>query len=90
MGDTFWMEDDPRVEWKKVNPYYNRLFPGLGRPDLGHKSRLFDSQIQEFIYEKAQYWLTDTGSQYLDPTWRQNIIRTKLEPPDTQIQISLN
>ena len=45
---------------------------------------------EEFIFQQARYSLTDTGSQYLDPAWRQNIARVKSEPTKIQALISLN
>ncbi len=90
MGDTFWMEDDVRVEWEEAAQDCGRIFQKPNKPVLRNILSFMDSQIKDFIFQKAQYPITDTGSQYLDPLWRQNIIKVNSDLTKIQAFISLN
>ncbi len=90
MGDTFWMEDKVRVEWEEANLDFGGIFREPHKPAPIKKLSFLDSQFKEFIFQKAQYPITNTGSQYLDPVWRRNM--GKIHPGLTKLEvlISLN
>ncbi len=90
MGDSFWMQDGVKVSWDKAALDCESLFRELDTSPLGHKQPLRYDKINEFIFQKEQYPVTDTGSQYLDPAWRRNIIKIKSGTTKIQALISLN
>ncbi len=84
------MEDKVRVEMEESNLDFWSIFQAMEKPALKDKLFFMNDKIQDYTLEKARYPLTDTGSQYLDPVWRQKHgkIRPKLTGID--IMISLN
>ncbi len=90
MGDSFWMEDEVRVEWKKATSDRWRLFLEPDRSASMNPLSLLNAQIEEYIFQKAQYPASNTGSQYLDPLWRRSSIKINFKPTRFQGLLSLN
>jgi hypothetical protein len=90
VGDSFWMGDGVKVEWERSSGDCGRIF---FEPDKASASNILsriNPQLKDFIFQKAQYQIGETGSQYLDTVWRQNFIRVDSEPKKIQAFISLN
>jgi hypothetical protein len=90
VGDTFWMEDSMRVGWEESGLDCGHITHRLDNPGSNDILPLANSPIQEFIFQQAFRRLTDTGSQYLDPVWRQHIAKIKYGLGRTRVLISLN
>jgi len=90
VGDTFWMEDEVRLDWEEGNLDCERFFHEPGKSALRKTLSFPNSQIEEYIVRKEQYPATDTGSQYLDPVWRQKLSKAIPQPIRLQMLISLN
>lgn len=90
MGDTYWMEDESSVEWGKALAGNLQIFRKPNRPAQNKALFGIDSQIKDYIFQKINYSPTETGSQYLDPVWRHNIIKINSNVIKIQALISLN
>jgi hypothetical protein len=81
VGDTYWMEGAERVDWIDTAPDFSVL---------KNKSPFLDNLIEDFIFQNAQYPVSNTGSHILMPFFRQNIIKVDFEPKKIKVAISLN
>ncbi len=91
MGDTFWMEDKVRVEWEEAARDFEDIFKKPHKPAPINSLPFVNSQIQDYILQKAQYPVTNTGSYILDALWKQKIGKFKFEPTTKiEVLISLN
>jgi len=81
VGDTYWMDDIVRVDWEEVKPL---------DPLSKSKSPFVDAWIEKFIFQNAQYPMSDTGSHLLMPEYRRNVIKVDFEPRKIEVKISLN
>ncbi len=90
MADSFWMENDDRTGWEEAALNSGSFFRRSDKSASGNKLSFRDSKIREFMFRQAQYPLSDTGSQYLDMAWRQNIVKISTGPLKIRVAISLN
>jgi hypothetical protein len=90
VGDTFWMEDEVRVEWAETDCDFGMIFKEPAKPILNTKVSFRDTDSQEFKLEEARYPVSDTGSQYLDPDWRRKLGKIKPKLTKIEVLISLN
>jgi hypothetical protein len=90
VGDTYWMKGIVRVDWKDTVGDWEHLVAGLKKQNQGDKLPFLNSLIQDFIFQNTQYQVTDTGSQYLFPEGRQNMIKVNFVPTKMRAAICLN
>ncbi len=94
MGDTYWMENRTKevtgIEWGDSLREFRHLFRKPAKSSKPYSTYSIDSQIQDYIIQKIKYPPTETGSQYLDPVWRHNILKINTRPVKIQALISLN
>jgi hypothetical protein len=90
MGDTYWMKDELRGEWGKAIEDSMQIFRQSKKSARNKRSFDINFHIKNFISQKAQYPPDETGSQYLDPFWRHNIIDLNNNLIKIEALISLN
>ncbi len=89
MGDNYWMKDELRGEWGKASKGNSRNHKP-NKPTQNNKSFDISFQIKDFILQNNQFTLTETGSQFLDPVLRHNIIEINNNLIKIEALISLN
>jgi hypothetical protein len=84
------VEDKVRIEMEESDLDFWSVFQAMEKPALKDKLFFMDDKIKNYTLEKAEYPLTDTGSQYLDPVWRRKFGKIKPKLTGIDIMISLN
>jgi hypothetical protein len=90
VGDTFWMDDEVKVNWEEPSLEYGNLIQEPEKPLINSKLSFMDYQINKAIFEKALHPGTDTGSLYLYQAWKKNLTKVNFAPAKLQLVISLN